>query len=113
MVVWSWLPDKTKESYKVVIHLVEEKLKELNIKFNIHEIITDFEVNIQKAADDLITGVKILGCYFHLSKCFWKGVQLKGMVTEYDENEQFRNFVKSAMGLAHVPLTSCQIGHRV
>ena len=60
-VVWSWLPDKSEESYKVLIHMVQDKLKELNIKFNIEEIISDFEINIQKAADQLIAGIKIPG----------------------------------------------------
>ena len=41
--------------------MVEEKLKELKIKFNIEEIISDFEINIQKAADQLIAGIKIPG----------------------------------------------------
>ena len=73
--------------------MMQEKLKQLNIKFNIEEIISDFEINIQKAADQLIAGIKILGCFFHLSKCFWKRLQMKGMVTEYDENMEFRTFI--------------------
>ena len=109
-VVWSWLPDKSAESYKVLIHMVQDKLKELNINFNINEIISDFEINIQKAADHLITGIRILGCFFHLSKCFWKRLQMKGMVTEYDDNVEFRDFVKSAIALAHLPLTDLEEG---
>ena len=101
--MWSWLPDKSEVSYKVFIHMVQEALIKRNIKFNI--IISDFEINILKSTDQLIADVKILRCYFHLSKNFWKRVQMMSMVKEYDENEQFINFVKSATALAHLPLS--------
>ena len=109
-VCWAWLPDKSEVSYKVLIHMVQEKLSELNIKFNIKEVISDFEINIQKAADQMLPEIQILGCFFHLSKCFWKRLQMKGMVTEYDNNAKFREFVKSAIALAHLPLADLEDG---
>ena len=87
----------------MLIYMVQVALNERNIRFNI--IISDFEINIFKSTDQLIAAVKILGCHFHLSKIFWKRVQMMGMVKEYDENEQFINFVKSATALAHLPLS--------
>ena len=69
-VVWGWLPDKAVLSYKVFLHLVLEKLKEMGVKINIAEIISDFELNIHKAINDMMPEVDILGCFFHLAKAF-------------------------------------------
>ena len=50
-------------------------------------------LNIQKAIDQMVRGVKILGCFFHLTKTFYKKVQTKGMATRYDEDILFQKFV--------------------
>jgi hypothetical protein len=52
--------------------LIQEKLAELKIQFNIKEVISDFELNIHKALDDMLTDIEILGCFFHLAKAFKK-----------------------------------------
>ena len=87
-----------------------EELKRRNIKFNVEALISDFEINIQKAADEMLGGITILGCFFHLSKAFWKKVQVKGFATQFDEFEDFRKFIKSSIALAHLPLQDLEKG---
>ena len=103
-VVWGWLPDKNLTSYKVFLHLVLGALKEASIPFNQEEIISDFELNIHKAIVDVLGDVKILGCFFHLAKAFKMKVDKKGMKNAYENDENFRNFVKQATALS---LTNC------
>ena len=102
-VVWAWLPDKAEQSYKVFIHLVQEKLKELNIGFNIKSVSSDFELNIHKSIDQMLIGVEILGCFFHLQKTFFHRVEKKGMKTRYDQDLMFRHFNEACGALAHLP----------
>ena len=109
-VVWGWLPDKCEVSYKVFLHMVLEKLRELNIPFNLEEIITDFELNIHKSIDDMMPDIDILGCFFHLAKAFKKKVDIKHMKMHYENNDKFRKFIKQAIALSSLPLDDLQLG---
>ena len=77
-----------------------EKLRELQIPFNLKEIITDFELNIHKGIDEMMSDVDILGCFFHLAKAFKKKVDQKSMKTQYDNDPEFRKFIKKAIALS-------------
>ena len=109
-VVWGWLPDKSEESYKVFFHLLLEKLEELEIEFNLVEVIVDFELNIHKAIDEMMPAVRILGCFFHLSKAFQKKVTKNNMKTLYDEDIEFQRFIKKSVALSHLPLEDLETG---
>ena len=109
-VVFGWLPDKTEESYKVFLHLVLEKLKELGIAFNVKEIIVDFELNIHKSIDEMMPEVKILGCFFHLAKAFKDKIEQKKMKMEYENNPKLHKFIKRAVALSSLPLEDIDTG---
>ena len=108
--VWGWLPDKTDVSYKIFLYLILSKLKELQIPFNIEEVICDFELNIHKSLDDMCPNVKILGCFFHFALSIQRKVDKWGMKTHYEENETFRKFVKQVIALSSLPLEDLQRG---
>ena len=42
--------------------MVKEKLIELELEFDIESILSDFELNIMKAVDQMMPNVDILGC---------------------------------------------------
>lgn len=109
-VCWGWLPDKSLQSYKVFFHLVLEELKRRNIPLNTKELISDFELHILKSADEMLLGIVILGCFFHLSKAIWKKVQVSGFATQFAEQADFHKFVKSTLTLAHLPLEDIEKG---
>ena len=92
------------------LHLVSEKLKDLNIPFNMTEIISDFELNIHKSIDDMLEDVDILGCFFHLAKAFQNKVDRNGMKLEYENNPEFHKFVKQAIALSSLPLEDLHLG---
>ena len=87
-----------------------QKLEDLNIRFNVKEIICDFELNIHKSIDDILPSINILGCFFHLSKSFKKKLDKKKMKLEYENNHEFYKFIKQAVALSHLPLSDIQIG---
>ena len=102
-VVWGWLPDKTEMSYKIFLTLVIEKLKEEGIPFNQEEIISDFELNIHNAINDILPDVKILGCFFHLAKAFKMKVDKSYMKNYYENDPEFKQFVRQATSLSNLP----------
>ena len=109
-VVYGWLPDKSEVSYKVFLYMILERLRELGISFNLKEIITDYELNIHKAIDELLPYVIILGCFFHLAKSFKNKVDKKHMKTHYEKNPKFRRFIKQAISLSSLPLDDLEVG---
>jgi hypothetical protein len=74
------------------------------------ELIVDFEINIHKSIDEMMPGVDILGCFFHLAKVFKKKVDKKNMKKHYNENPEFRKFIKQDVGLSSLPLGDLEIG---
>ena len=79
--------------------MVLEKLKELDIPFNVEELIVDFEINIHKSIDEILPDVAILGCFFHFAKAFKTKVDKKKMKKHYDSNHEFRQFTKKICSL--------------
>ena len=108
--VWGWLPDKSETSYKVFLHLIQSKLKELHIPFNVEEVISDFELNIHKSLDEMCPGVKILGCFFHFALALQRKVDKGGMKTTYEDDPNFRKFIKQAIAISSLPLDDIQRG---
>ena len=48
--------------------MVKEKLIEMELEFDMESILSDFELNIMKAVDQMMPNVDILGCFFFISK---------------------------------------------
>ena len=48
--------------------------------------------------------VGIEGCFFHLKKVFQDKVSKKGMITRYEKDKQFINFVNDCASIAHLPI---------
>ena len=95
---------------QVFFHMVLEKLKEFDIPFNVEEIISDFELNIHKSIDEMLPGVDILGCFFHLAKAFKTKVDKRHMKKHYDDNPEFQKFIKQTIGLSSLPLGDLEEG---
>ena len=98
-------------TFQVFLYLVQEKLKEMGILFNVKEIITDFELNIHKSVDEMLPGISILGCFFHLVKAFKKKIEQKKMKTEYENNPLFHKFIKQSVALSSLPLEDVETGY--
>ena len=100
-VVWGWLPDKSEMSYKIFFLIVKNKLKELGLDLSVKSILCDFELNILKSIDNMLD-CDILGCFFHLKKCFQRRVEKKGFKTRYETDEFFNEFINQCSALSHL-----------
>ena len=85
-------------------------LEDINIIFNMKEIICDYELNIHKSIDEMLPNVDILGCFFHLAKAFKSKVDKMNMKSKYENNAEFRNFIKQCIALSSLPLIDIEPG---
>ena len=83
--------------------MLKRKLKNNNIKINLVSMMMDYEINVQRAAVTIWPELEIHGCFFHFSCLFYKRVRIRGMQERYNADVDFRSFVKSAVGIAHIP----------
>ena len=65
--------------------LVLEKLKELGVPCDVAAVISDFELNILKAVDDMLE-IDVEGCFFHFSKCLKTKVDKRHFKTRYEND---------------------------
>lgn len=70
-------------------------------------MMVDFEIGIQKAIISFFD-VEILACFFHFSQCLWKRVQASSMSSLYEQDEKFREFVRSCILLPMLKLEELQ-----
>ena len=113
-VAFGWLPDKSAVSYLVFLILVLEKFQQeqANIAklyargtLKVKKIKLDFEVAIHRAFEVLF---KLRGCFFHFSQAGWRRVQKGGMVVPYMTEKHFRDFIRSVIALAFLPLNQIE-----
>ena len=71
----------------------------------VKKIKLDFEIAIHQAFEALF---KLRGCYFHFSQAGWRKVQKGGMVVSYMNEKCFRDFIRSAIALAFLPLNQIE-----
>ena len=102
-VAYGLLPDKEETSYLAFHFMLKRKLKNNNIKINLVSMMMDYEINVQRAAVTIWPELEIHGCFFHFSCLFYKRVRIRGMQERYNADVDFRSFVKSAVGIAHIP----------
>ena len=74
---------------QVFLLLVKERLEELGINLDVASVISDFELNIVKALDDLL-GVSVEGCFFHFTKALQTKVEKSRFKVRYENDFTFQ-----------------------
>ena len=76
--------------------MVQQKLAEYGVEIDVASVISDFELSIVKALDEMI-GSAVNGCFFHLTKAFQSKVA---------KNMKFQTFIKGGIFLRLVQCVS-------
>ena len=88
---------------------MKNKLKELGLELSVKSILCDFELNILKSFDNMLD-CDILGCFFHLKKCFQRRMEKRGFKTRYENDEFFNEFMNQCSALSHLPTKDVEKG---
>ena len=113
-VAFGWLPNKHAISYHFFLLLLLLKFRENQVgiidlygrgSLKLMKIKLDFELAIHRAFETLF---KLKDCYFHFSQAAWRKVQKGGMVVSYMSEKKFRDFIRSVVALAFLPLNQIE-----
>jgi hypothetical protein len=88
---------RTEGDYKAVLKFIKGDV--FNKKFEMQEVVGDFEKAVWRAVQDVLPGVTIKGCGFHWSQCLLRKMKNIGMTKLYKENVGVRDICKQLMSL--------------
>ena len=89
--------------------MVLDELKKHCISLDVASVISDFELNIVKAVDEMLE-TETEGCFFHFQKNLQEKVDKKGFKTRYEKDIAFQKFVKECGAIAFLPLEDIDKG---
>jgi len=71
------------------------------------KIISDFELGIIHACEEVYPGVPVTGCFFHLTQSIYRRVQEEGLARRYrdPDDRSIRDFAHMTAALAFVPVS--------
>ena len=63
-VAFGYLPDKKLDSYTTFFSLLKTTITSHGFELSAASIMSDFEINLRKAAQDAFIGILLIGCHF-------------------------------------------------
>lgn len=95
-VVFALLPNKKKETYVRLFHLIKEAVPQ----WCPSRVNVDFEAAAISALHEVFPSTEVSGCYFHMKKCLWRQIQNLGLSEEYRKNDELKLLVNMCAALA-------------
>ena len=111
-VVFALLQRKTQTSYEHLFRILSESCTDLRLPpLGPDRVILDFEaVSINAITAVLGAGIRIQGCFFHLCQSTYRKVQRLGLMHMYDNEREFKIFVRMLDALAFLPTAQVNAG---
>ena len=101
--VYTLLPSKDQSTYEETFTAILNTCIEYNLVPSPVSITCDFEVAIHNAIHTMFgAGVRIQGCFYHLTQSTWRRVQ-QGLSVRYKEEDEIKQFCGMLDGLAFLP----------
>ena len=96
--IYCLLPNKTEETYNVMWREVMNF-----VQHQPDDILTDFELASINGAAQIIPDIVLKGCFFHLTRNFWKKIQEFGLKERYINEEEFSTTLRMVLAISFVP----------
>ncbi|XP_041466621.1 uncharacterized protein LOC121417108 [Lytechinus variegatus] len=109
-VVYAFLQRKTKAIYVELFQAILDKVTELGLQPRLRTIVTDFEIAVMQASDEVFPPHRHQGCFYHLTQATWRKIQELGLIEHYRDTADFRHFVGMLDGLAFLPEVDIERG---
>ena len=104
--VYGLLSNKTQAAYKIVLAAVRDEADRLGIpNVTPQTIMTDFELAIINAAQEVFPTTSTKCCFFHLGQSLYRRVQSEGLQAQYNDpnDRSLKDAVHMMLSLAFVP----------
>ncbi|CAN7944621.1 unnamed protein product, partial [Ixodes hexagonus] len=98
--VYGLLPNKTEETYRRFFSVVIDNVGPCAVR----GLYTDFEIAAINAARDIISDIRIQGCFFHLAQSVHRKLCALGFQARYGTDEAFAVKMKMLPALAFLPV---------
>src|SRR5258708_4911172 len=98
--VFALMRKKNEKSYKDLFEQIIIKAEQNEVNLNPYVIISDFESAAMSAARQQFDGVRIQGCHFHLGQSILRKIQEFGLITRYNNEENFSVNLRKLAALA-------------
>ena len=72
------------------------------------DMTTDFEAAIWRAARKVFPGMTVHGCSFHWGQAVWRKIQTMGVVVDYKNRPESRQYMKMLFALPYLPANEIQ-----
>ena len=87
--VYALLPSKDQSTYEETFRAILNTCNEHNLVPSPVSITCDFEVAIHNAIHTMFgAGVRIQGCFYHLTQSTWRRVQQEGLSVRYKDTRR-------------------------
>ena len=99
------LLNKDAATYVEVFQAISNRVLQItNQPWALREMITDYEVAIMSAAENVFPGIIIRGCHFHFTQALFRRVQRLGLARAYRQNQHVKRFLQKVFVLGFIPL---------
>ena len=104
------LENKQYQTYVEALENIKMLLyKDYNVVLDVKMVMLDFELAMQQALRTVLAeNVIIKGCWFHFCQAILRKIGQLGLKEEYNNNFNFRFWVKQFMALALIPLSKLE-----
>lgn len=96
---------KTQRQYEFVLNQLQRAHQRLNNRpINPRQVITDFEVALMQAIQNVFPLARRRGCYFHFCQALWRHFQQTGLQVQYRNDPVLQKCVRKLLALGYLPL---------
>ena len=109
-VVYILLQKKTQTTYEEMLKAIVDQCNQMSLYPDPERVLVDFVAPVINAVKNIL-GVEVSGCFYHKKQCTWRKIQSLGLVSHYEQNEDFSIFCGMIDGLAFLPVTKVPDGY--
>jgi hypothetical protein len=96
--IYVLMSDKSQVSYEKVFLKIREMTG-----LNMHVVLIDYEIALQKALIKVFVNSQIHGCIFHHGQAIWRNLQSRNLTNQYRSDKSFSVLIKNILSLVFVP----------
>nr|XP_054757171.1 uncharacterized protein LOC129263283 [Lytechinus pictus] len=104
---------KRLEQYRRLLQHLKNIAVDARLRFSPRIVVSDFEVAIRRAFVEEFPGIRVRGCYFHLTQSLWRKIQELGLTNAYNHDNQTQRLIRKVFALGFLPVALVGLNFRI